>query len=88
MLHISSNSKSIKKDVSKTGINLKKIIQQSPINILPPLFFAGRFFHKNDTGSCWAGVGFYFMGSAYIWEATILWGGLMGVTLVVACRNW
>jgi hypothetical protein len=38
-------SKPIKNDVSNYGINLKKIIQQSPITILP-MFLAGEFHHK------------------------------------------
>jgi hypothetical protein len=38
-------SKPIKNDVSNYGINLKKIIQQSPITILP-IFLAGEFSHK------------------------------------------
>jgi hypothetical protein len=51
------------KDVSKSGINPKKIIQQSPITILPMLF-AGRFFHKNE--AVFAGLKRVFMGLAYI----------------------
>jgi hypothetical protein len=34
-----------KNDVSNYGINLKKIVQQSPITILP-MFLAGEFPHK------------------------------------------
>jgi hypothetical protein len=43
-------SKSIKNnDVANYGINLKKIIQQSPIKILP-MFLAGEFPHKIEAG--------------------------------------
>jgi hypothetical protein len=38
-------SKPIKNDASNYGINLKKIIQQCPITILPMLF-SGKFPHK------------------------------------------
>ncbi len=38
-----------KNDVSNYGINLKKIIQQSPITILP-MFLAGEFPHQVEAG--------------------------------------
>jgi hypothetical protein len=47
-------SKPIKNDVSNYGINLKKIIQGSPITILP-MFLAGEFPHKIEAVSLLAG---------------------------------
>jgi hypothetical protein len=45
-------SKPIKYDVSSYGINLERIIQQSPITILP-MFLAGEIFHKIEAVFCW-----------------------------------
>jgi hypothetical protein len=62
-----------KNDVFNYGINLKKIIQQSPITILP-MFFAWEFPHKIEAVFCLVIGGFYgfrssgdknFMGSGY-----------------------
>jgi hypothetical protein len=39
------------------GINLKKIIQQSPITILP-MFLAEEFAHKIEAVFCWVRGGF------------------------------
>jgi hypothetical protein len=76
-------NKKKKNDVFKSGINLKKIIQHSPITILP-MFLAGRFFHKNETFSFL----FYFTGfdgGLRVWHMgsrNVIWGRLMGETLV------
>ncbi len=53
----------IKKDASKSGINLKKIIQQSPVTILP-MFLAGSFSHENEAFFAGLEVFFFFMGFA------------------------
>jgi hypothetical protein len=52
----------LKNDVSNYGINLKKIIQQSPITILP-MFLAEEFPHKIE--AVFAGFKWVFMGSYY-----------------------
>ncbi len=49
--------------VLKSGINLKKIIQESHILILP-MFLADRFSHENEAVFCWT-QGFFFIGLAY-----------------------
>jgi nucleosome binding factor SPN SPT16 subunit len=41
-----------KKSISKSGINLEKIIQQCQITILP-MFLAGKFSHMIGVGFCW-----------------------------------
>jgi hypothetical protein len=68
----------IKNDVSNYGINVKKIIQQSPITILP-MFLDGEFPHKIEAVFCWVQGGFYGFG---LWEVKMLWVQVMGVTLV------
>jgi hypothetical protein len=67
-----------KNDVAKSGINVKRTIHQSPITI-HPIFFAGRYFHKNEAVICWGQGGFCGFG---LWEAPTLWGEVMGGTLV------
>ncbi len=74
------------------GINLKKIIQQSPITILR-MFLAGEFVpHKIEAVFCWVrfpytleAVFCWVWGGFYgfrLWEGKMLWVQVMGVTLV------
>jgi hypothetical protein len=48
----------LKNDVSNYGINLKKIIQRSPIRILS-MFFAGEFPHKIEAVFLLGSRGFF-----------------------------
>jgi hypothetical protein len=51
-LDVTCDQQTQKNDVSNYGINLKKIVQHSPIKILP-MFLAGKFPHKIEAVSCW-----------------------------------
>ncbi len=68
-----------KTHVSNYGINLKKIIQQSPILILS-MFLAGGLSHKIEA---------FFAGRFYgfgLWGVATLWGRVLGVKLVNAMQ--
>jgi hypothetical protein len=75
-------SEPIKNHVSNYGINLKNIIQQSPITILP-LFLAGEFPHKIEAVFLLGSRGFYGFG---LWKVEMLWVRGTGGTLVVTKR--
>jgi hypothetical protein len=80
------NQQTHKNYISNYGINLKKIIQQSPITILP-MFLAGELPelpHKIEAVFGWVQWGFYGFG---LWEVKMLWVRVMGVTLVDNARN-
>jgi hypothetical protein len=47
------SAKLYKNDVSNYGINLKKVIQRSPITILPMMFLAGEFHDDIEAVLCW-----------------------------------
>jgi hypothetical protein len=84
-----------KNDASNYGINLKKIIQQSPITILP-MFLVEEFLHKIEAVFagfdspairlriffCLIRGGFYGFG---LWEVKMLWVQVMGEALVYIC---
>jgi hypothetical protein len=73
-----------KNDVSNYGINLQKIILNSPITILA-MFPAGESSHKIDAVFCWFKEGFCGFG---LWEIKMLWVQVMGVTLVYFLLQW
>jgi hypothetical protein len=60
------------------SISITKSSTKVPITTLP-MFLAGIFSHKNEAVFCWVREGFYGFG---LWEAPMLWGEVIGVTLV------
>jgi hypothetical protein len=67
----------MKNAVSNYGINMKKIIQQSPITILP-MFLAGEFPHKIEAVFLLDLRGFFY--GFGLWEVEMLRVQVMGVT--------
>jgi hypothetical protein len=70
-------SKPIKNNVSNYGINLKKIIQQSSITIVP-MFLAGEFLHNIEAVFCWVQFPHNIEAAFLLGSRGFLWVQIMG----------